>query len=91
MTVTIDAVYVNGMLKPLAPLNLPENQQVTIQVITPAPVIAKPDPAEVTFRGIWPVELADDLEQALAEIRAESNRKLECLAAELEEALVAKA
>jgi predicted DNA-binding antitoxin AbrB/MazE fold protein len=92
MTVTIDAVYVNGILKPLTPLNLPDNQQVTIQVITPRPlVVTKPDPTEVTFRGIWPLAVADDLEQTLAEIRAESNRKLDRLADELEEALAAKA
>ena len=90
MTVTIDAIYVNGMLKPLMPLNLPENQHVTIQVVAPAPIVTKPDPAEVTFRGIWPLAFADDLEQALAEIRAESNQKLERLADELEEALAAK-
>lgn len=90
MTVTIDAIYVNGILKPLTPLDLPENQPVTIQVVTPAPILAKPDLAEVTFRGIWPLEMADDLEQTLAEIRAETNRKLEHLADELEEALAAK-
>ena len=91
MTVTIDAVYVNGILKPLAPRDLPENQQVTIQVVAPTPTPLKPDPADVTFAGIWPVEFADDLEQALAEIRAESNQKLERLADELAEALTAKA
>jgi len=76
MTVTIDAVYVNGILKPLAPLDLPENQQVTIQVVTPTSTTPIPDPADVTFAGIWPAEFADDLEHALAEIRAESKQKL---------------
>lgn len=90
MTVTIDAIYINGMLKPLAPLKLRENQQVTIQLAVSTTVVTKPDPALVSFKGIWPLELADDLEQGLAEIRAESNQKLQQLTTELEEALTAK-
>lgn len=63
----------------------------TIQLVIPSqPPRAKPDPTEVTFRGIWPVTMAADLEQSLAEIRAESDQKLERLATELEEALAAK-
>ncbi len=87
MTVTIDAIYVNGVLKPLAPLNLAEYQKVTIQVATSLVMSAKPKPEDVTFKGIWPSELADDLVQALTEVRAETNRKLENLGDALADAL----
>jgi predicted DNA-binding antitoxin AbrB/MazE fold protein len=87
MTVTIDAIYSNGVFKPLAPLELVENQKVTLQLVLPEALRHRPAPAEVTFKGIWPTECADELEQALAEIRAESHQKLERLADELAEIL----
>ena len=87
MTVTIDAIYANGVFKPLTPLGLTENQQVTLQLVLPEGPRHRPAPEAVTFKGIWPTELADELEQALAEIRMESNQKLERLADELAEAL----
>ena len=32
MTRTVEAVYQNGVLRPLEPLNLPENERVTVTV-----------------------------------------------------------
>jgi predicted DNA-binding antitoxin AbrB/MazE fold protein len=87
MTLTIDAIYANGVLKPLTPLHLAENEQVTIQVMASPRTSPKPNPAEVTFKGIWPLELADDLEQALAEMRTQTNDKLAQIASDLDEAL----
>jgi predicted DNA-binding antitoxin AbrB/MazE fold protein len=87
MTLTIDAIYADGVLKPLTPLHLAENQRVTIQVVAQPQISPKPNPADVTFKGIWPLEMTDDLEQALAEIRTQTNQRLEQLANDLEEAL----
>jgi predicted DNA-binding antitoxin AbrB/MazE fold protein len=32
-TITINAIYQNGIIKPLEPVNLAENEQVVLQVI----------------------------------------------------------
>jgi len=80
MTVTIDAIYVNGILKPLTPLNLDEHQLVKLQVVIPDQPRRQPAPEEVSFAGIWPAELGQDVETTVAEMRAQTTAKLAHLA-----------
>ena len=37
MTKTVQAVYTNGVLRPLQPLDLPDNQQLTLTITNGAP------------------------------------------------------
>ena len=83
MTLTVEAIYENGVLKPLAPLNLAEHQHVMVQVMTAVEPTVKPDPTVVTFKGIWSSVYEDEIDEALQEIRAETNRKLGHLADEI--------
>lgn len=51
-TMTINAVYQNGMIKPLEPVNLAENERVVLQIIRgrgkgPA------EPKIISLEGIW--------------------------------------
>lgn len=65
------------------PLNLAEHQHVLVQVTTSPEPQVKPDAEMVTFKGIWSAAYADEVDEALSEIRAETNRKLEQLADEI--------
>lgn len=80
MTLTIDAIYMDGVLKPLTPLNLDEQQQVTIQVVMPEQPQHQPTPEAVSFAGIWPADLGLAVQETIAEIRAQTNTKLAQLA-----------
>ena len=80
MIVTIDAIYVDGVLKPLTPLNLDEQQQVTIQVVMPEQPRRQPAPEAVFFVGIWPADLGLDVQETIAAIRTQTNAKLAQLA-----------
>lgn len=85
MTVTIDAIYVNGILKPLTPLNLDERQFVKLQVVIPDQPRRQPAPEEVSFAGIWPADLGENVEETIAEIRALTQQKLDRLVNELDD------
>jgi hypothetical protein len=82
MTITIDAIYVDGMLKPLTPLNLDERQLVKLQVVIPDQPRHQPAPEEVSFAGSWPADLGLAAQETIAEIRAQTNTKLARLANE---------
>jgi predicted DNA-binding antitoxin AbrB/MazE fold protein len=82
MTLTIDAVFVDGVLKPLTPLNLNENQQVTIQVFLPELPRRQPSPKKVTLEDVWLTELGENVEEMLAEIRNQTDAMVERLTAE---------
>jgi predicted DNA-binding antitoxin AbrB/MazE fold protein len=50
--ITINAIYQNGMIKPLEPVNLAENEQVVLQIIRDQ----GKGPAErevISLEGIW--------------------------------------
>ena len=50
--ITINAIYQNGMIKPLEPVNLAENEQIVLQIIRDQ----GKDPAErkvISLEGIW--------------------------------------
>ena len=50
--ITINAIYQNGMIKPLEPVNLAENEQVVIQIIRDQG--KGPDERQViSLEGIW--------------------------------------
>jgi len=77
-TITVQAVYRGGVLKPATQLNLPEGATVEVQV-TPVTSFAKPT-AFGSLAGIWSHLIdadLDRLEQGLAEIRRQSAERLE--------------
>ena len=50
--ITINAIYQNGMIKPLEPVNLAENERVVLQIIRDQ----RKDAAErklISLEGIW--------------------------------------
>jgi len=58
---TLEAVYRNGVLRPLEPLDLPEDQRVTITIHWPTPEV--PDEAlqawEQVYAGLSEEEIAE--------------------------------
>jgi len=126
MTITIDAIYSNGVFKPLTPLHLTEQQHVTLRVSVPSQrpsasraevsaladrgtaaldelmveaitvlraqtkrkgeelVIATlPPPEAITLKGLWSQIDANAVEAALAEVRTQTNHRLERLLDEI--------
>lgn len=81
MTIHVTAIYTNGVLKPLKPLELEENEMVELDLTAP---VKKRLPASDfgALRGIWK-EWAEQLEFALTESRRETNAKLERMIADL--------
>ncbi len=83
-TITVQAVYQSGVLKPDTKLDLPEGTAVEVQ-ITPVTSFAKPT-AFGSLAGIWSHLIdadLDRLEQGLAEIRRQTAEKIERLTREL--------
>jgi predicted DNA-binding antitoxin AbrB/MazE fold protein len=76
-TITVQAVYRNGVLRPKKKINLPENSLVELKVRK-----AKPPKKQVAFHsliGIWedlPASEMRDLEIALLRVRKQSKIKL---------------
>jgi predicted DNA-binding antitoxin AbrB/MazE fold protein len=79
-TITIQAIYRDGVLQPGSKLDLPDNTPVQVQV-TPLPT------GKVSLfgvlQGIWKDVELNSIEVTLREIRASSMAKLEQLAREL--------
>jgi predicted DNA-binding antitoxin AbrB/MazE fold protein len=63
MTMTLQAVFENGMLRPLAPLSLPEGQQV--QVMVAIEDATKSETAEMESDSRKAEELSDEEYEAL--------------------------
>jgi predicted DNA-binding antitoxin AbrB/MazE fold protein len=82
MTLTIDAIFVDGVLKPLEPLDLPENQPVTLQVVLPADTPRQPASEVGTVEEVGPAELGEQVEEMLADIREQTNAMIDRLAGE---------
>ncbi len=69
MTLALEAVFEDGVLKPLNPLNLPEHQKVQL-------VLETGSPAEASGRKLWHWQEAQEIEDQFAgEIAAEVNRQ----------------
>lgn len=65
MSVTFAAVYENGVLRPLEPLNLEEGVRVEVAVVESRSPVAAGSPAEILSRiAALPVEGAGDPETA---------------------------
>lgn len=82
MPLAVEAVYKNGVLKLLTPLDLVEDQHVILQVVTldVSESEAKVNLKDTSFAGIWPAELGLDVQETIAAIRAQTNTKLAQLA-----------
>jgi predicted DNA-binding antitoxin AbrB/MazE fold protein len=53
MTITVRAIYENGVLRPIQPLTLPEGEAVDVTIATTlaaAPLMRAPTPAEEDYR-----------------------------------------
>ncbi len=83
MTIHVTAIYTNGVLKPLKPLELEENEMVELDLTAP---VKKRLPASDfgALYGIWR-GLGDQLIVGLEEARRETNAKLERIAREFDE------
>lgn len=85
----VKALYHDGLLKPAKPIDLTDGEWVELEITRRLP----PKPANViSLKGIWsqhvlPTDQEDWVSATIAEIRRETNLKLERLAAELSEAL----
>lgn len=85
----VKALYHDGLLKPVNPIDLTDGEWVELEITRRLP--AKPANV-VSLRGIWSqhiqsTEEGDWVSATIADIRRETNLKLERLAAELSEAL----
>lgn len=76
---TITATYQNGVLKPLANLNLPENTAISI-ILTPLPSRLGSTGKQTPFaslRGLWSnKKLLESLESLIQQTRDHSSDKL---------------
>jgi len=85
----VEALYHDGILKPVKPIDLTDGEWVELEITRRLPV----KPAKVvSLKGIWrqhiqPTDEEDWVSDTIAEIRRETNLKLDRLAVELSEAL----
>lgn len=85
----VEALYHDGLLKPVKPIDLADGEWVELEITRRRP--AKPVNV-VSLKGIWSQHIqstgeGDWVSDTIAEIRRETNLKLDRLAAELSEAL----
>ncbi len=85
----VKALYHDGLLKPVKPIDLTDGEWVELEITRRLP--AKPANV-ISLKGIWsrhiqPTDEGDWVSATIADIRRETNLKLERLAAELSEAL----
>jgi predicted DNA-binding antitoxin AbrB/MazE fold protein len=82
-TISIEAIYQNGVLKPNVKLDIPENTPVSL-TLSPLPTKSTASFPFGSLRGIWSeVQFPPSIEIALQQIRTLTNAKLEQLAKEL--------
>jgi len=91
MSIIVQAVYKQGTFKLLEPVTLPEDEPVdllvTRRLAQPGVV---PGRKVVSLRGIWknlPLPDEEEVETAIRQLRARSQRRVERLAQELAESL----
>lgn len=85
----VKALYHDGLLKPVQPIDLTDGEWVELEITRRLP--SKPANV-VSLKGIWSQHIqstdeGDWVSDTIAQIRRETDRKLDRLAAELSEAL----
>ncbi|MBE2231951.1 MAG: antitoxin family protein [Anaerolinea sp.] len=85
----VKALYHDGLLKPIKPIDLADGEWVELEITRR---VSRQPANIISLKGIWnqhslPADEDDWVSAAIAEIRRETNLKLERLAAELSEAL----
>lgn len=60
MTTTVEAIYENGVLKPVAPISLPEHTRVQLTIETDSDQKAWLKESEVSLAKVWDND-ADDV------------------------------
>ena len=80
MTLTVEAVYEGGVLKPFTALDLAEHQHVVINVMTIAAVDDKANPTAEIFPGNGSPEMDEGINRAVAALRAQTFAKVAHLA-----------
>jgi len=90
---TVEAIYQNGIIKPLTDLHLGENERIRLQIERRPGNIQEETWNIVHLRGIWKdclttADKKDDwVSDTVAAIRRESAQKVEQLALSVDEAL----
>ena len=91
---TVEAIYQNGMIKPLTELHLRENERIRLRIEHRPDSIQEETRNIIHLRGIWKDRLTaadkkeDWVSDTVAAIRRESGQKVERLAREIDEALL---
>lgn len=93
-TMTVEAIYQNGVIKPMIDIPLRENERIKIQIERIPDSIPEKPRNVVRLHGIWKEYLtaADTKEEdwvsnTVAAIRCESSQRIEQLAREIDKAL----
>jgi len=92
-TLTVEAIYQNGVIRPVIDIPLRENERIRVQIERRPDSVQEKIRRIVHLRGIWKNYLSaaeeegDWVSDTIAAIRRESNRKVEQLAHEIDEAL----
>jgi len=85
--ITVDAVYRNGIIKPLKPLSLQENERVKLRIFRQTDMMPSDLPASdfAALRGIW-TGLGDPTYEEIKTITHEiADERLNSLLAEFDE------
>lgn len=79
MSKIITAIYANGVLRPLSPLNVPENTTVQIQILTKDPILEKERLVQYLAAAglITPPSHRNDVEPVSEEAWRELTQRLE--------------
>ena len=91
-TLTIEAIYRDGVIKPVTDVPLRENERIRVQIERRPDTIQEKPRRIVRLRGVWKDYLTaadeeDWVSETVAVVRRESSHKVEQLAHELDEAL----
>ncbi|HEY66639.1 MAG: hypothetical protein DRI79_04675 [Chloroflexi bacterium] len=90
---TVEAIYQNGMIKPLTALHLRENERIRLRIERRHASAQEEARNIINLRGIWKDRLTaaereeDWVSTTVATIRRESAHRVEQLAREIDEAL----
>ena len=91
---TVEAIYQDGIIKPLRDLHLRENERVRLQIERRPDSIRREETRNIVhLRGIWKDHLTaadkkqDWVSDTVAAIRRESAQKIEMLVLSIDEAL----
>ena len=91
---TVEAIYQDGIIKPLTDLHLRENERIRLRIERRPGSIQKETRNIVHLHGVWKDRLTaadkkeDWVSDTVAAIRRESGQKVERLALKIDEALL---